>query len=127
MRKTPATIARALYVELMASTERERRGVIRKFLRSLALARKSSLKPRIMRAFSQLALAAEGKKAGTITTASVIDHAMLAEIAERFPHVIFETGVDKTLIGGAVVRVGDEVRDGSVKGRIESLKRALTN
>jgi F-type H+-transporting ATPase subunit delta len=125
MRKTPAAIARALYVELIASPERERREVIRKFLRSLALARKSSLKPRIMRAFNQLALAVEGKKAGTITTATAMDHTTSAQIAKHFPHVIFEIAVDQSLIGGAVVRVGDEVRDGSVHGRIESLKRVL--
>jgi len=38
-----------------------------------------------------------------------------------------ETDVDKTLIGGAIIYAGDQVIDGSVKGRLEKLGRQLTN
>jgi F-type H+-transporting ATPase subunit delta len=34
--------------------------------------------------------------------------------------------LDKSLLGGAVVRIGSTVYDGSVKGRLERLKEALT-
>ncbi len=33
--------------------------------------------------------------------------------------------IDKSLIGGAVIKVGDTVIDGSVKGRLEQLAKAL--
>ncbi len=33
--------------------------------------------------------------------------------------------IDKSLIGGAVIKVGDTVIDGSVKGRLEQLTKAL--
>ncbi len=32
---------------------------------------------------------------------------------------------DKTLIGGAIVRIGSTIYDGSVKGRLERLKERL--
>jgi len=36
------------------------------------------------------------------------------------------TQVDKTLIGGAILRAGDTVIDGSVRGRLNRLSEALT-
>jgi F-type H+-transporting ATPase subunit delta len=35
--------------------------------------------------------------------------------------------IDETLIGGAIVRAGDLVIDGSLKGRLARLGSALTN
>lgn len=35
--------------------------------------------------------------------------------------------VDKSLIGGIMVKIGDKIFDGTVKGRLESLKEALLN
>jgi F-type H+-transporting ATPase subunit delta len=35
--------------------------------------------------------------------------------------------LDKSILGGAVVRIGSTVYDGSVKGRLERLKEALTS
>jgi F-type H+-transporting ATPase subunit delta len=37
------------------------------------------------------------------------------------------TRVDESLIGGAIVRAGDLVIDGSLKGRLARLAAALTN
>ena len=35
--------------------------------------------------------------------------------------------IDKTILGGAIVRVGSTVYDGSVKGRLERLRETLTS
>jgi F-type H+-transporting ATPase subunit delta len=40
--------------------------------------------------------------------------------------VRMEFGVDESLIGGAVARIGSTVYDGSVRGQLESLGRRLT-
>ena len=40
--------------------------------------------------------------------------------------VRMRTSVDSTLLGGAVVRAGDLVIDGSLKGRLERLATELT-
>jgi F-type H+-transporting ATPase subunit delta len=37
------------------------------------------------------------------------------------------TQIDGSLIGGAIVRAGDLVIDGSLKGRLERLETALQN
>ncbi len=35
--------------------------------------------------------------------------------------------LDKSILGGTVVRIGSTVYDGSVKGRLERLREALTD
>lgn len=41
--------------------------------------------------------------------------------------VLLETKVDKSILGGVLVRLGDKVIDGSVKGRLENLQKELNN
>jgi F-type H+-transporting ATPase subunit delta len=36
-----------------------------------------------------------------------------------------EVKVDSSLIGGVVLRLGDQVIDGSLKGKLQSIERAL--
>jgi F-type H+-transporting ATPase subunit delta len=38
-----------------------------------------------------------------------------------------QTSVDPSLLGGLVVRVGDRLIDGSVRGRLERLRNQLTS
>jgi F-type H+-transporting ATPase subunit delta len=53
--------------------------------------------------------------------------ALVAQLEGRFKRkVVARTTVDPALIGGAVIRVGDEVLDGSVRGKLDALAAALT-
>jgi F-type H+-transporting ATPase subunit delta len=66
----------------------------------------------------------------TITTARPADpelkQAISASIAKTMGREVVATyGVDPELLGGAVVRVGDQVYDGSVRRRLVRLKRQL--
>ncbi|MGI9308983.1 MAG: F0F1 ATP synthase subunit delta, partial [Gammaproteobacteria bacterium] len=48
-------------------------------------------------------------------------------LKERLGHdVTLSTEIDENLIGGAVIRAGDVVIDGSVRARLEGLANALT-
>lgn len=52
--------------------------------------------------------------------------AIEAKLVRRYGEGIrVEWRVDPNILGGIIVRVGDEVLDGSVAGRLESLKAAL--
>ena len=51
--------------------------------------------------------------------------AQVAELAQTRVNATFRE--DKSLIGGAIVRVGSTVYDGSVRGRLERLKERLVN
>ena len=51
---------------------------------------------------------------------------MRQALAQRFEREIeLENDIDVTLIGGAVVYAGDEVIDGSLRGRLQQLSSTL--
>ena len=52
---------------------------------------------------------------------------MRAKLADRFGSDLeFEFEVDASLIGGVYLRVGDQVIDGSVAGKLAALRDRLT-
>ena len=64
------------------------------------------------------------------TSASPLDDAEIRAITARLEQmsggqVALETAVDPDLIGGVVVRIGDRLIDGSVRGRLERLRNKL--
>ncbi len=67
----------------------------------------------------------------TIVSASGLDEAQLDRIKEKYKSVYnasqvkADIKVDKTLIGGVKVKIGDKVIDDTLKGRLESLKGLL--
>ena len=125
MKKTPITYARELHTALLAAPAEARGGIIRDLLANLSRSRKSSLRPRILAAFTELALAAEGYRAGMITTAGALDAASRAKVKKIFKNVIFEERTDPSLLGGAVVEVEDARIDGSVRAKLERLKQEI--
>ena len=68
-------------------------------------------------AFSRVQLASgEGSAATIVQLAGRAGYALRDTVGSRF-----EAAVDASLIGGAVVRAGDFVVDGSLRGRVERL------
>jgi len=66
----------------------------------------------------------------TITSAAPLSVALQKQIVEALKErlgrdINLETKIDEGLIGGAVIRAGDVVIDGSLQSRLESLANAL--
>jgi len=102
----------------------------RNFLQMLADNRRLGFLPEIARLFGQLKDEAEGLVDVQVTTATPVGEGEQQQIAaaleKRFGRKVrVHTDVDATLIGGAVVRAGDLVIDGSIKSRLERLAYAL--
>jgi F-type H+-transporting ATPase subunit delta len=125
MRKTPLIYARELHAALSSAAPSEHAAIVRGFLAGLARSRKTALRPRIVEAFRWLSLAVEGRRPGRITTARGLDEATRREARKIWKNVVFEERTDPSLLGGAVVDVEDSRIDGSVRTRLENLKRAL--
>ncbi len=125
MKKTPLAYARELHAALVAAEDGERAPVIRRFLAGLSRTRKTNIRSRIVAAFSELALASEGRRAGVIVTARPLDAALRVQVARQFKNVIFEERTDPSLLGGAVVEVEDVRIDGSVRSQLDSLKSVI--
>ena len=65
-----------------------------------------------------------------VTTATAVDPRQIEQIAAALgaalgQRPILETVVDPALIGGAVLRIGDTVYDGSVANQLQSIRQQM--
>ena len=86
-----------------------------------------SKKEYVMNAFQEYAKLQQGIQKIVITSARKMSQKMVDDIAGLFgKKVEVETMIDKTLIGGVVVRTGDTILDASVKSQLEQLQKELS-
>lgn len=103
----------------------------RNFFRLLVENRRLGLAGEIARQFEQQRRASEKRLKVRITAAAELGEAQREHLAERLgkrfgAEIEMETAVDPDLLGGIVVRAGDQVIDASVRGRLEQLGRQLS-
>jgi F-type H+-transporting ATPase subunit delta len=81
--------------------------------------------------YEQLVKEHLGKVEVEVTTAVELSEEQLDRLKERLEgvlegrEVILEANVDQDLIGGAVFRYGGRLMDGSIRGRLESLREVM--
>ena len=106
-------------------------GPARSLAKLLVRKRRTALAPQIGDAFLARTNAARGVAAAAVTTAVPLDDAARAAVEAAVrgyaaaETVELEELVDPAVIGGAVVRIGDRIIDGSVRTRLASLRRSL--
>lgn len=102
----------------------------RGFLKVLMHYRRIPLLPQIAEQFEQRRRASEQRLKVNVTSAVEMGPEQLERLAERLKvrfgtDIELETEVDEALIGGLVVRAGDNVLDASVRGRLERLEHQI--
>ncbi len=100
------------------------------FLKLLLEYGRVDVMPEIAEHFDALKAAVENTVDVTVTSAAPMSGAQQASVAaalqERLGRdVNLTTEIDENLIGGAVIRAGDVVIDGSLRARLEGLSNAL--
>jgi F-type H+-transporting ATPase subunit delta len=85
------------------------------------------LLPMVSREFLRLYRRREGIVEATVTAVVELDEAELTALQERLAAITgsrieLQAQVDPELLGGVQVRVGDQLIDGSVRGRLERLR-----
>jgi F-type H+-transporting ATPase subunit delta len=101
------------------------------FVRVLAENRRLLLLPEIVAHYEALRSAVENTIDVEVVSAVPLDAAqadkLRAALSTRLKRKVrMQNSVDSTLLGGAVVRAGDLVIDGSLKGRLQRLATNLT-
>ncbi|MFO1401663.1 MAG: F0F1 ATP synthase subunit delta [Steroidobacteraceae bacterium] len=101
------------------------------FLRLLAENRRLRLLPEIAAQYEVLRAAAEGQADVQVLTALPLtgeqEQQLVAALQRRLGRQVrLHVEIDKGLIGGAIVRHGDLVFDGSLRGRLGRLAAAVT-
>ena len=102
----------------------------RNFVRLLVTNRRLGLACEVVKLFEQYCADAERSSVVEIVSAQPLGEAQrdaLCRAVERHTgrKVIADCRTDETLLGGAVVRIGDFVADGSVKTRLQKLSQTL--
>jgi F-type H+-transporting ATPase subunit delta len=101
------------------------------FLKLLLEYGRISVLPEVADHFETLKAEVDNSVDVTITSATAMSAAqqdeMVAALKTRFGREInLATEIDESLIGGAVIRAGDVVIDGSLRSRLNGLANALT-
>lgn len=100
------------------------------FLKLLLENRRIAVLPEISAHFEALKAKVENSVEAVVTSAAALSKAQQKEIASSLKkrlgrEVRVTTEVDETLIGGAVIRAGDVVIDGSLRASLAGLATAL--
>lgn len=116
-----ALLAEVLYGKVTAVTEA---------LASQAIARPDGMPADDFLDISRQAAELRGRSVAVVTSAEPLSEQQSADLRGRLTsmygrEIAIHNDVDAALLGGVVVRVGDEIIDGSVAGRIDALRRTL--
>ncbi len=119
-------------VDLFADLHGKGSEDIRNFIRLLGQNRRLALLPDIAAQFEALRAELENTAAVEVTSAVALSDEQKAKLAAALKtrlkrEIQMTTTVDADLIGGAVIRCGDLVIDGSIKGRLAQLQNELSN
>jgi F-type H+-transporting ATPase subunit delta len=124
---TPAQLAQ-LVIDIAGAGFGERG---QNFVQTLAENRRLGYLPEIAEIFGELKDAEEGIVDVTVTSAAPLDQQQQLSLSEALARrlkrqVRLHCETDKTLIGGAVLRAGDLVIDGSLRTRLDRIATELT-
>lgn len=102
------------------------------FVRLLVENRRLNLLPEIVTQYETLKAEAEARVEATVTSAFALEPEQLKTLSEALKRklgreVNLTAQVDKTLMGGIVIRAGDLVIDGSVRGRLADLATHMSH
>ena len=104
--------------------------VERRFCELLADKGRLNILPAIAADYGQLLDAARGVSRGTVTTALALDKAAQDAItksleAKAARTLELEFAVDEKILGGLVLKIGDQVLDASLGAQLENLKESI--
>lgn len=119
----------AAFISELAGPELDDSG--RNFVRTLADNRRLVYLPEISTLFDGLKNEAQGVVDVTVTSAAPLANGQLEALSSALQkrlkrQIRLQCQVDPTLIGGAVLRAGDLVIDGSLRARLERIAYELT-
>jgi len=132
MKITSKQYAQTLYELTQGKSEDEINGVIKKFAELLKRNRQLNLLSDIVKRFSET-----WNKNNEVIEAEAISREELGKdlrvkikkfVKNKYQarEVILKNKTDKKIKGGIIVRVGDEILDGSVSRRLTELRKAIT-
>lgn len=105
--------------------------IIRNFLFVIADHRRTHLIPEIIATFQQVIRQRQGVAEAAVSSAVELTAAQKKELAATLARLTGKKiepkySIDAALLGGAVVRIGDTIYDGSVRSRLNEMRMKLS-
>lgn len=105
-------------------------GFVYNFIMLLIDKRRETLLKEIVAAYQKMANQAQNIVEAKVTVASALTKAQEARLIQKLQEttgktVVVDTTVDKGILGGVIVRIGDKLIDGSVMRQMQALKAQL--
>lgn len=122
----PAALEQALGAALPAEAPRE----VRNFLQVLAREGALDRLPSVVQAFEQYGASDRRPLSGEVVSAVELSSAqrdqIVSDLRGRYGERLdLRFGVDSSLIGGLIIRVGDQVLDNSLRARLSAIQRNM--
>lgn len=132
MLSSPAHTAEQLAATMVELCGDALGGAHQNFIKVLATNKRLPLLPEISELFEELKAEQERSVDVTVLSAYALEEAAEQNLAQVLSkklerEVKVETQVDESLLGGIVIRAGDLVIDGSVRGRLNKLSEAMNS
>jgi F-type H+-transporting ATPase subunit delta len=130
-RVTPGELAQLVIDTAVNGLDKDGIAPVQNFVQTLAENRRLGYLPEIAEIFNELKDAEEGIVDVTVTSAAPLDQKQQLTLSEALARklkrqVRLHCEVDASLIGGAVLRAGDLVIDGSLRSRLDRIATELT-
>lgn len=124
------TLFEQIVNQALPSLNAARRKELQHFLAILIAEKRLAVLPEILDRYQQLLTAQRGQKEVTVTSAHALDAGRRASMTDTLvkylrSKVTVDFREDPSLIGGAVIRSGNWVLDGSIKGKLQRLRDGL--
>jgi F-type H+-transporting ATPase subunit delta len=99
-------------------------------LRVMAERRRLSALPEVARELTRLTDEHNGVLRASVTSAAPLPESYFQSLTQKLEasthkKIVLERQEDPSLIGGIVLRIGDSIIDGSIRGRLDQLERRL--
>ena len=132
MRISAKQLAQTLYDLTDGKSKPEIEKAVADFARHMEKERKIKLAGKVIEQFGKIYNEKNGIVEAEVVTAEKISEALEKKVKNYIEkkynakEVVLKNIVDENIKGGMIVRVGDEVEDGSIAGRLGELKKLLT-
>jgi F-type H+-transporting ATPase subunit delta len=133
MKITANQYAKSLYAATKEKSQNEIKIIVANFIKILAKNRQVKLFSKISKKFAEIWNKENGFVEAKITSVKKLDEKNLKSI-EKFienkysaKEVILNNVTNEKIKGGIIIKIGDEILDGSVTGQLERLRNNLIN
>ncbi len=110
------------------ATQLKANDVMKQFLKLLVEKRRTAVLPEIADAFHKLYLESQGQTEATVVTAVKLENSELEEIQAKVEklvgkRVILSTQIDKSILGGFVIKIDNSLIDMSLKTKLDNMTK----